>query len=98
MLVNLYTDAINDPDKMPNVEAAWDTYVKTKCSEAKKKALKTYDRVMTGEMLPAMPRDGNEILKNHEKAQRASMEAFEKETAELISVIVGKEWKQVTVS
>ena len=96
--MSLYTDAVNDPNVMPNVEAAWDTYVKTKCSEAKEKALEIYDGIMTGEMSSRMPCDGDEILKNHEKAQRASMEAFEEETAELISVIIGKEWKQLTVS
>ena len=98
MLVNLYTDAINDPEVMPNVEAAWDTYVKTKCSKAKEKALKIYEGIMTGEMSSRLPCDGDEILKKHEKAQCASMQAFEEETAELISVIIGKEWKQLTVS
>ena len=96
--MGLYTDAINDPNVMPNVQAAWDTYVKTKCSEAKEKALEIYDSIMTVEIFSRMPCDGDEILKNHEKAQCASMKIFEEETAELISVIIGKEWKQLTVS
>ena len=98
MLVNAYTDAINDPGLIPNVEATWDTYVKTKCSEAKEKALEIYDGVMTGVMPSRMPCDGEDILENHEKAQRASMEAFEEETAELISTIIDKEWRQLSVS
>ena len=98
MLVNAYTDAINDPGLIPNVEATWDTYVKTKCSEAKVKALEIYDGVMTGVMPSRMPCDGEKILRNHEKAQHASMEAFEEETAELISTIIDKEWRQLSVS
>ena len=99
MLVNAYTDAINDPGLIPNVEATWDTYVKSKCSEAKVKALEIYDGVMTGVMPSRMPCGGEEILKKkNEKAQHASMEAFEEETAELISTIIDKEWRQLSVS
>lgn len=98
MLVELYTAAINDQNLMPNVEAAWDTYVKKKCSEAEEKALKIYDEVMTGLMASQLPCDGEEIQRNHEKAQRQSMEAFEEETANLNSTIIDKEWKQLTVS
>ncbi|KAJ7380873.1 hypothetical protein OS493_004456 [Desmophyllum pertusum] len=68
-LVQLYTDAINDPDAIPNVEMAWDTYIKTKCSEAKKGALEMYDQVMKEQMSSGLPCGLEEILKNHEMAQ-----------------------------
>lgn len=97
-LVQLYTDAINDPDAIPNVETAWDTYVRTKCAEAKKGALKIYDQLMTQLMSKRLPCENDEILKNHETAQRKSMEAFEAETAQLISTITGNVLKEVTVS
>ena len=96
--MQLYTDAINDPGAIPNVETAWDTYVRQKCAEAKKGALKIYDQVMTKQMSSRMPCENDEILKSHEIAQRKSMEAFETETAELISTISGNELKELTVS
>ena len=96
-LVQLYTEAINDPDAIPNVETAWDTYVRTKCAEARKGAFKIYDERMT-QLSERLPCDNGEILKNHETAQRESMENFESETAELISKTIGKESKKLTVS
>ena len=97
-LIQLYTDAINDPDAVPNVETAWDTYVRTKCSEAKKEALKIYDEAMTQLISPRLPCEVHEILKNHEISQRKSMQTFEAETAELISSIIANELRQLTVS
>ncbi|KAJ7380911.1 hypothetical protein OS493_004495 [Desmophyllum pertusum] len=96
-LIQLYTDAINDPDAIPNMETAWDTYVKTKCSEAKEGALKIYDQAMTQLMSSRLPCEVDEILKNHEISQRQSMETFEAETAELISTIIGNELRQLTI-
>lgn len=97
-LVQLYTEAINDPDAIPNVETAWDTFVRTKCAEAKKGAFKIYDERMTQLMSKRLPCDNGEILKNHATAQRESMAKFESETAELISKTIGKESKKLTVS
>lgn len=97
-LVQLYTEAINDPDAIPNVETAWDTFVRTKCAEAKKGAFNIYDELMTQLMSKRLPCDNGEILKNHDTAQRESMAKFESETAELISKTIGKESKKLTVS
>ena len=96
-MVELYTEAINDPNSIPNVETAWETYVKRKCSEAKKGALKIYDQHMTQLMYGRLPCDNGKILKNHEDAQRKSMEAFEKETAELISTNIDSEFTELMV-
>ncbi|KAJ7380871.1 hypothetical protein OS493_004454 [Desmophyllum pertusum] len=58
-------------------------------SKAKKGALEMYDQVMTELMSSTeLPCEGNEILKNHEMAQRKSMEIFEEETAHLISTSI----------
>lgn len=97
-LVELYTEAINDPNSIPNVETAWETYVRRKCSEAKKMALKIYDQHMNQLMCRCLPCDNDKILKNHEVAQRKSMEAFETETAELISTNIDSEFTELLVS
>ncbi len=52
---------------------------------------------MTQLMSKRLPCENEEILKNHEIAQRKSMEAFEGETAELISTIIGKELRDLKV-
>ena len=95
--MHLYTDAINDPDVIPNVEAAWDTFVRTKCSEAKEGALKIYDSVMTVEMRGVLPCEGNVILKSHEKAHNQSLDAFEADTTDLLSSTIDNELKELTV-
>lgn len=97
-LVHLYTEAINDPDAIPNVETAWDTFVITKCAEARKEAFQIYDERMTQLMSKRLPCDNEEIQKNHETAQRESMEKFELETDALISKAIREEWKKLTVS
>ncbi|KAL9979079.1 hypothetical protein ACROYT_G016681 [Oculina patagonica] len=97
-LVQLYTDAINEPDAIPNVETAWETYVKTKCAEAKEGALKIYDQVMTQLMSKRLPCENEEILKNHEIAQRKSMEAFEAETVELASASIDRKLNELMAS
>jgi len=97
-LVQLYTEAINDPHAIPNVETAWETFVRTKCEDARKGAFKMYDERMTLLTSKRLPCDNGEILKNHETAQRESMEKFESETAELISKTIGKELKKLQVS
>ena len=96
-LVQLYTDAINDPDTIPNVEEAWYTFVRTKCSEAKEGALKIYDSVMSVEMRGALPCDDNVILKSHEKAHNQSLDAFEADTTDLLSSTINNELKELTV-
>lgn len=96
-LVQFYTDAINDPDAIPNVEAAWDTFVRTKCSEAKEGALKIYDSVMSEEMKRALPCDGKVILKSHMKANNQSLDSFAADTAELLSSNIDNELKELTV-
>ncbi len=96
-LVQLYTEAINDPDAIPNVESAWETYVRTKCTEAEEEALKIYDQVMARLMSKRLPCENEEILKNHEIAQRKSMETFERETVELASTSIDRKLNELMV-
>ena len=81
---------------MPTVESAWETYVKQKCSEATEKALEIYDQIMEP-LSSRLPCDNEDILTSHREAQGKSIEAFEKETAELISAMIEKVRGQLTV-
>ena len=96
-LVKQYTDALNDPNAIPNVEAAWDTYVKEKCSEVKTRALQIYDQNMTRQMKSIFPCEDEEILKHHERFQERSMQLYADETAEFISICTGKESRELSV-
>ncbi len=93
-----YTDAINDPDTIPNVESAWETYVRTKCAQAKKEALNIYDDLMSQLMAEHVPCEGDEILKKHQISQCKSMEVFVAETAEIISSFIENELRELRVS
>lgn len=97
-MVELYTEAINDPNSIPNVETAWETYARRKCSDAKTGALKIYDQHMNHLMYRCLPCDNDKILMNHEDAQRKSMEKFKTETAELISTNIDSEFTELMVS
>ena len=90
VLVKLYTDALNDPNAIPNVEAAWDAYVKKKCFEAKTSALQIYDQNMTQQMKSILPCEVEEILEHHNRSQERSIEIYEAETAEFISACIDK--------
>ena len=96
-LVKQYTDALNDPNAIPNVEAAWDTYVKEKCSEVKTRALQIYDQNMTRQMKSIFPCEDEEILKHHERFQERCMQLYADETAEFISICTGKESRELSV-
>ena len=89
-LVKQYTDALNDPNAIPNVEAAWDAYVKKKCFEAKTSALQIYDQNMTQQMKSILPCEVEEILEHHNRSQERSIEIYEAETAEFISACIDK--------
>ncbi|XP_068717238.1 guanylate-binding protein 7-like [Montipora capricornis] len=67
-LVSLYVEAINTPGAIPNVQAAWETFVETKCFEAKRISQETYDGLMTTLLSDKMPCDNDEIRKNHNVA------------------------------
>lgn len=95
-LVMLYTDAINDPDAIPNVEKAWDIYVKKKIADAKQDALEVYNQCMSH--LTRLPCDGNNLLENHESSQKKAMEKYLVETAELISTSLKKDLSELTKS
>jgi len=78
-LTKLYVKAINDPSCIPNVQTAWETFVREKCDEAKKTALLAYDKIMKAK-LSNLPCDGDKILASHQSATDESMTIFREGT------------------
>ena len=78
-MTKLYVNAINDPSCIPNVQTAWETFVRTKCGEAKKTALLAYDKIMKAK-LSKLPCDGYEILASHKSATGESKTIFREGT------------------
>ena len=83
-LTELYVEAINDPNNVPNVQTAWETYVQDKCKKAKNKAMMAYDKKIKAE-LSKLPCDGEKILASHESATREMMAIFNQETKGIAS-------------
>lgn len=79
-LVNIYVSALNTPGTVPSVQSAWETFVHTKCTEAKFAALKVYESVMTSELDGLLPCDSDNIRKVQERAIGESMRIFQEET------------------
>lgn len=67
-MVQLYVDAINTPDAIPNVQSAWDTFVAVKCSDAKQAALVTYDAILTSQLADKLPCSNVMIRMSHSAA------------------------------
>ena len=79
-LVNIYVSALNTRGTVPNVQSAWETFVHTKCSEAKLAALKAYKSVMASELDDLLPCDSDNIRQVQERATGESMRIFKEET------------------
>lgn len=75
-LVQLYIDAINTPNVIPNVQSAWDTFVEVKCLDAKQAALVTYDALLTPQLNDELPCSNVKIRMLHSNAFDMSQEQF----------------------
>ncbi len=67
-MVQLYVDAINSPDAIPNVQSAWDAFVAAKCNDAKQAALNTYDVLLTSQLTGELPCSNDVIRMSHSSA------------------------------
>lgn len=79
-LVNIYVAALNTPGTVPSVQSAWETFVHTKCSEAKLAALQVYESTMTSQLDGVLPCDSDEIRQVQQTAIEESMSLFQGET------------------
>lgn len=80
MLIELYVKAINTPGAVPNMESAWDVFVKTKCSKAQTTAKDNYKVTMSSHLEGALPCDGDFILRSHSAALSLCKSCFMEET------------------
>ena len=79
-LVQLYVQAINCPDAIPNVQNAWDIFVEMKSRDAITEALKVYESVMESQLKGQLPCDNDELRKGHQMALEESEGHFMAET------------------
>ena len=56
-------EAINTPGSVPNVQSAWETFVETKCIDARNVALDIYNTRMREILSSKLPCDNDEIRK-----------------------------------
>ena len=80
-LVNFYVTALNTPGMIPNVQSAWETFVHTKCTEAKCAAVQVYDKAISTQLDRCkLPCDSDDIRKMQKNAVEESMAVFQAET------------------
>ena len=80
-MVQLYVDAINAPDAIPNVQSAWDAFVEGKCAEAKQCSLQMYGALLTARLSDALPCSNNDIRICHNDALEECEDRLAKELA-----------------
>ncbi|EDO46532.1 predicted protein [Nematostella vectensis] len=79
-LVQLYTESLNTPGTVPNVQSAWDTFIQTKCTEVMEAAKRLYKKEMTSRMEGKLPCDNDVIRQAHLDALDDSLTMFRTET------------------
>ena len=80
-LVNIYVGALNTPGVVPSVQSAWETFVHTKCTEAKCAAVQAYGKAMSTQLNKCqLPCDSDDIRKIQKNAVEESMAVFQAET------------------
>lgn len=79
-LINIYVAALNTPGTVPSVQSAWETFVHTKCSEAKLAALEVYESWMKSQLDGELPWDSDDIRLVQQTAIEESMRLFQGET------------------
>ena len=72
-------DALNTPGAVPNVENAWDLFIRSKCSQATMVALQTYKDKMEAQLQDVLPCQSDYIREAHRQAFAACLEAFKEE-------------------
>ena len=75
-MVQSYTEAINTPGAIPNVQKAWDTFVGGKFSEATEAALVTYDAHLTPRLSGVLPCNNETIRLSHDVALQECQKRF----------------------
>ena len=96
-LITIYVAALNTPGTVPSVQSAWETFVHTKCSEAKLAALQVYDSRMKSHLDGMLPCDSDEIRLVQQTAVEESMKLFQRETFGVSAISSEKYLDKLTV-
>ena len=82
-MTTLYVDAINTPGAVPNMQSAWETFVETKCIDARNVARDIYDTRMREILSSKLPCDNDEILEVHNDSLEQCQRHFMAETTDI---------------
>ena len=96
-MLSLYVEAINSPGMIPNVQTAWETFVMTKCLEARQASFHLYKETMTAKLSGELPCDNEVIRETHEMALQKGLAHFEKETFGIAATTTEKYRKEMMV-
>ena len=96
-MVCLYVEAINSPGMIPNVQTAWETFVMTKCSEARQASFRLYKETITAELSGKLPCDNDVIRQKHEMALQRGLALLDKETFGIAATTTEKYLKEMVV-
>ncbi|XP_067054290.1 guanylate-binding protein 2-like [Acropora muricata] len=93
-----YVDAINTPGLNPNMQTAWETFVMTKCSEARQASFQLYQETMAAELSGKLPCDNDVIREKHEVALQKGIALLDKETFGIAATTTEKYLKEIMTS
>ena len=79
------------------MQRAWDQFVETKCSDAMKNALATYDALFKSQLSGKLPCDSTKIRMNHDVAFQASENQFMDEIAGMSTNTVEMKMRELKV-
>ena len=73
-----YVETLNTPGAVPNVQTAWQVFIKEKCSQTKKDAREKYEEGMSGagDLVPCKTESIREL---HDQALEACLQLFRSE-------------------
>ena len=94
MVTHYVYRAINTPDVVPNVQVAWDLFVKDKCSDTIKKCQQKYNELMDLKL----PCDNAEIHLCHESAMEETKDLFMAEMSGISTTTVEKQLRELKVT
>ena len=89
-LITLYVEAINTPGAVPNVQSAWETFVETKCIDARNEAVDIYNSRMREVLSSKLPCDNDEIRKAHSDSLEECQQQFMAETTGISTITTEK--------
>ena len=89
--------ALNTPGTVPSVQSAWETFVHTKCSEAKVASMQVYESSMSSQLDGKLPCDSDEIRQVQQTAVEESMVRFQAETVGVSAMSSEKYLDELTV-